>query len=119
MAEYAGSFDLILDTIPYEHPLAPFIPLLQRNATLCRVGVGRSTTPNEFPQMSLVLGRTSIAGSNTGSIRETRDMLDFCVTHDIRPQVQVIPAQQVGNAWNRVVSKRARYRYVLDLSDLR
>ena len=118
MTQYARHFDFILDTIPYQHPLGPYVPLLKRGATLCRVGVGEATTPNQYPQMSLVMNQTSLAGSNTGGIRETRDLLAFAAAHDVRPQVQVVPARQVRDAWPSVVAKRARYRYVLDMSDL-
>lgn len=58
-------------TIPYQHDLNRFIPPLKRDVTLCRVGVGKLTTPNEYGQMTTVLTRTSLAGSNTGGIRET------------------------------------------------
>src|SRR5438128_6386463 len=75
---YKRVFDFILDTIPYQHDLGRFLPLLKRDATFCRVGVGKLTTPNEYGQMTTVLERTSLAGSNTGGVRETQDMLDFC-----------------------------------------
>jgi hypothetical protein len=75
-------FDFILDTIPYQHDLSRFIPLLKRDATLCRVGVGKLTTPNEYGQMTRVLTRTPLAGSNTGGIRES-GKLDFCAIQNI------------------------------------
>jgi uncharacterized zinc-type alcohol dehydrogenase-like protein len=77
-SKYKGAFDFILDTIPCQHDLDRFIPLLRRDATLGRVGVGQLTTPNEYGQMTTVLARTALADSNTGGIRETQDMLEFC-----------------------------------------
>jgi alcohol dehydrogenase (NADP+) len=71
-SKYKGAFDFILDTIPYEHDLGRFIPLLKRDTTLCRVGGGKLTTSNEYGQMTTVLNRTALAGSNTGGIRETQ-----------------------------------------------
>ena len=64
-SKYKRAFDFILDTIPYQHDLDRFIPMLKRDATLCRVGVGKLTTPNEYGQMTTVLTRTSLAGSLT------------------------------------------------------
>src|SRR5436309_15873583 len=84
---YKRVFDFVLDTIPYQHDLDRFIPLLKRDATLCRVGVGKLTTPNEYGQMTTVLTRTALAGSNTGGIRETQDMLEFCAAQKIKPQI--------------------------------
>ena len=119
MAANARSLDFVIDTVPYAHALDPYVQLLRRGATLCRVGVGLGTQPNEFANMSLVLQQNAIAGANTGSIRELRELLAFAVEHGVRPQVEVVPAQQVGSLWPRVVDRHARYRYVLDMRTLR
>ena len=110
-----GAFDFILDTIPYQHDLNRFIPLLKRDARLCRVGVGKLTTPNEYGQMTTVLTRTSLAGSNTGGIRETQEMLDFCAVQNIKPQIKKIPMDAINEAWSQVMAKQARYRFVIDM----
>ncbi len=114
-SKYKGAFDFILDTIPYQHDLNRFIPLLKRDATLCRVGVGKLTTPNGYGQMTTVLTRTSLAGSNTGGIRETQDMLDFCAVQKIKPQITKIPMDGINDAWSKVIAKQARYRFVVDM----
>lgn len=117
LADHKRAFDFILDTIPYQHDLDRFIPLLRRDGTLCRVGVGKTTTPNHFGQMTTVLARTSIAGSNTGGIRETQQMLDLCAVQGIRPQITKIPMTGVNDAWERVIAKQARYRFVMDMTE--
>jgi uncharacterized zinc-type alcohol dehydrogenase-like protein len=115
-SRHKRAFDFILDTIPYQHDLDRFFPLLKRDATLCRVGVGKLATPNEYGQMTTVLNRTSLAGSNTGGIRETQEMLEFCALHNIKPQITKIPMDGINEAWSKVVAKQARYRFVLDMS---
>jgi alcohol dehydrogenase (NADP+) len=112
---YKRVFDFVLDTIPYQHDLDTFIPLLKRDATLCRVGVGKLTTPNEYGQMTTVLSRTALAGSNTGGIRETQEMLDFCAIQNIKPQITKIPMDGINDAWSKVIAKQARYRFVVDM----
>ena len=112
---YKRVFDFVLDTIPYQHDLDRFIPLLKRDATLCRVGVGKLTTPNEYGQMTTVLSRTALAGSNTGGIRETQEMLDFCAIQNIKPQITKIAMDGINDAWSKVIAKQARYRFVMDL----
>jgi alcohol dehydrogenase (NADP+) len=117
-ADYSGynhTFDFALDTIPYKHNIKPFIPLLKRDATFCRVGVGKVSDDIETGQMSLVLFRNAIAGSNTGGIRETQDMINFCALNKIRPEIIKIPMNGIDNAWKNVVDKKARYRYVIDV----
>jgi uncharacterized zinc-type alcohol dehydrogenase-like protein len=115
LTKHRKSFDFALDTVPYQHDLGRFVPLLERDATYCRVGVGKLTTPNPFGQMDLVLARNSIAGSNTGGIRETREMLDFCAAHDIRPQTTKVALSAIDDAWSKVIGKKARYRFVIDM----
>src|SRR5207247_8492515 len=78
------AFDFALDTVPYKHDLNRFIPLLKRDATYCRVGVGKVADSNEIGQMNLVLYRNALAGSNTGGIQETQDMIEFCARNKIR-----------------------------------
>jgi alcohol dehydrogenase (NADP+) len=84
-------FDFALDTVPYKHDLNRFIPLLKRDAVYCRVGVGKIANTNEVGQMGLVLYRNAIAGSNTGGIQETQDMVNFCALHNIKPEITRIP----------------------------
>jgi uncharacterized zinc-type alcohol dehydrogenase-like protein len=114
-SEHKRAFDFILDAIPYQHDLDRFIPLLKRDGTLCRVGVGKLTTPNQYGQMTTVLNRTALAGSNTGGIRETQQMLDFCAVQNIRPQIIKIPMNGINDAWSKVIAKQARYRFVMDM----
>ncbi len=67
---------------------------------------------------SVIMGRRSIAGSNVGGIRETQEMLDFCAQHGIAPKIEVIHADQVDEAYERVLRSDVRYRFVIDMSTL-
>jgi alcohol dehydrogenase (NADP+) len=115
-SRHSRAFDFILDTIPYQHDLNRFIPLLKTDGTLCRVGVGKLTTPNAYGQMATVHVRRSLAGSNTGGIPETQDMLEFCAAQKIKPQITRIPMVGINDAWSQVVAKQARYRFVMDMN---
>ncbi len=108
-------FDFVLDTVPYRYDIDPIISLLKRDATLCRVGVGKLSDPNDFGQMVLVGARNAIAGSNTGGIRETQEMIDFCALHEIKPEIVKIRMSEIDGAWTKVVAKQARYRFVMDM----
>jgi uncharacterized zinc-type alcohol dehydrogenase-like protein len=114
-SKYRHAFDFALDTVPYKHDLDRFIPLLKRDATYCRVGVGKVADSNEVGQMGLVMYRNALAGSNTGGIRETQDLVDFCALHKIQPEITKIAMNGIDDAWRRVVEKQARYRYVIDM----
>jgi uncharacterized zinc-type alcohol dehydrogenase-like protein len=114
-SKYKHTFDFILDTIPYKHELNPFIPLLKTNATLCRVGVGKVVDSNEIGQMNLVLQRTSLAGSNTGGIKETQEFINFCASNNIKPEITKVSMKEIDNSWEKVIDKKARYRFVIDM----
>jgi uncharacterized zinc-type alcohol dehydrogenase-like protein len=107
-----------LDTVPYKYDINRFIPLLKRDATYCRVGVGKVVDSNEIGQMNLVLYRNALAGSNTGGIRETQDMVDFCALNNIKPEITIVPMKGIDDTWTKVFEKKARYRYVLDVATI-
>jgi uncharacterized zinc-type alcohol dehydrogenase-like protein len=90
--------------------------LLRQGAAKRTVGVGKLTTANQYGQMTTVLTRTSLAGSNTGGIRETQDMMDFCALQNIKPQITKIPMNGINDAWSKVIAKQARYRFVMDMT---
>lgn len=113
---FRHTFDFALDTVPQRHDLNRFVPLLKRDATYCRVGVGKTVDTVDVGQMSLVLFRNAIAGSNTGGIRETQEMVDFCALNNIKPEIQKIPMTGIDGAWAKVVDKKARYRFVIDMT---
>jgi uncharacterized zinc-type alcohol dehydrogenase-like protein len=114
-SKFNHAFDFALDTVPYKHDLNRFIPLLKRDATYCRVGVGKVVDSNEIGQMNLVLYRNALAGSNTGGIRETQEMIDFCALNKIKPAITKIPMSGIDDAWTKVFEKKARYRYVMEM----
>lgn len=68
--------------------------------------------------MNMIMGRKTIAGSLIGSIAETQEVLDLCVEHGIAPDVQVIPIQEINEAYKKVKSGDVRFRYVIDSSSI-
>ncbi|MDJ0277673.1 NAD(P)-dependent alcohol dehydrogenase [Sphingomonas sp. 2R-10] len=111
-----GQFDFILSTIPEKHKIDPFIPLLKHDAAY--VSVGALAPMPGWNHMPVIMGRKSIAGSLIGSIAETQEVLDFCAEHGIAPDVQVIPIQEINEAYKKVKSGDVRFRYVIDSASL-
>jgi uncharacterized zinc-type alcohol dehydrogenase-like protein len=110
----AGSFDLIVNTVSAQLPMGKYLSLLKRDGTM--VNVGAPAEPLEVPAFALIPMRRSWAGSMIGGIRETQEMLDFCAEHNIGATVERISADQIDEAWNRVVDSKVRYRFVIDTS---
>ena len=115
-AELAGRFDLIVNTVSAGIDIGRFLTLLKTDGAL--VNVGAPPEPLPVPAMALILQRRSFAGSAIGSIRETQEMLDFCAEHGISAEIEVISADQVNEAWERVLASDVRYRFVIDNSTL-
>jgi uncharacterized zinc-type alcohol dehydrogenase-like protein len=116
MAAAASSFDLIIDTIPVRHDLAPYVPLLDIDATLVIVGqLGMIEEQNTIP---LLIGRRRISGSPIGGIAETQEMLDFCARENILPDCEMIAMQDINEAFERMERADVRYRFVIDMATL-
>lgn len=117
IAKLQRHFDFILDTVSAPHDYNALTQLLKTDGTLILVGAPEKPTPLEaFP---LIMHRRRIAGSVIGGIRETQEMLDFCAKHNIESDVEVIPIQQVNEAYERVLKGEVRFRFVIDLATLR
>ncbi|MFC6804240.1 zinc-binding dehydrogenase [Methylophaga thalassica] len=116
MAAAASCFDLIIDTVPVNHDLNPYIPLLDNDATLVMVGqIGPIEGPNTAP---MVFGRRRIAGSLIGGIKETQEMLDFCGRMNILPECEMIKMDEINTAFERMERSDVRYRFVIDMASL-
>jgi uncharacterized zinc-type alcohol dehydrogenase-like protein len=114
--ELAGRFDLIVNTVSAGVNISRFLTLLKTDGTL--VNVGAPPEPLPVAVMPLIMQRRSFAGSAIGSIRETQEMLDFCAEHGITAEIELIDADQVNEAWERVLASDVRYRFVIDNSTL-
>ncbi|XJZ27509.1 NAD(P)-dependent alcohol dehydrogenase [Bacillota bacterium Lsc_1132] len=112
----AGSFDLIVNTVSAKIDIDAYLSLLALDGTL--VNVGAPAEPLSLNVFSLIGHRRSYAGSMIGGIRETQEMLDFCAEHHIAPEIEVISANQIDEAWERVLASDVRYRFVIDISTM-
>jgi len=112
----AGSFDLVLNTVSAAIDVNAYLSLLAVDGAL--VNVGAPPEPLSVNVFSLIMGRRSFAGSMIGGIRETQEMLDFCAAHHLGAEIEVIGADQINEAYERVLASDVRYRFVIDTSTL-
>ena len=117
MQAAANNFDLIIDTVPYDHDIMPYIPTLDLDGTLVFVGLvgDLSHKLNTFPILG---GRRSIAASMIGGIRETQELLDFCGEHNIVSDVEIIDMAYINDAYERLLKSDVKYRFVIDIATL-
>ena len=117
MKKHRGTFDLILDTVSAKHDLNELLGMLKTDGKLILVGL-----PPETPDLrpaNLILKRRTIAGSLIGGISETQEMLDYCAEHGINSDVEIIPIQQVNEAYERTINSDVKYRFVIDMATLK
>ncbi|QWF81833.1 NAD(P)-dependent alcohol dehydrogenase [Amycolatopsis sp. CA-230715] len=111
-----GTFDIILNTVSAELPIDAYLSLLRVGGAMVNVGApANSLSYNAF---SLLGGNKVLAGSMIGGIPETQEMLDFCAEHGIGAEIEVIDAEQVNTAYERVENSDVRYRFVIDAATI-
>ncbi|KRW95707.1 NAD(P)-dependent alcohol dehydrogenase, partial [Paracoccus sp. MKU1] len=117
MAAHAKSFDFILNTVAAPHDLDAFLALLRRDGTMALVGA--PATPHPSPNVfNLIMKRRSLAGSMIGGIPETQEMLDFCAAHGITADIEMIRADQIEGAYERMLKGDVKYRFVMDIATM-
>ncbi|MGO1943420.1 MAG: NAD(P)-dependent alcohol dehydrogenase [Ancrocorticia sp.] len=112
--ELTGGLDLIINTVSAGLDLATYLGLLDVDGAL--VNVGAPAEPFSVPAFSLVPARRTLAGSTTGGIPEIEEMLAFCAEHGILPETELIGADRINEAYERVLASDVRYRFVIDAS---
>lgn len=118
MKAVADRFDVIIDTVPYDHDVNPYMPTLALEGVLVLVGyMAPLSTPVNAG--SVVRGRRAISGSFIGGITETQQMLDFCGEHRIVSDVEIIPIQKINEAYERMLKSDVKYRFVIDMASIR
>jgi uncharacterized zinc-type alcohol dehydrogenase-like protein len=117
LATRAGTLDLIIDTVSAPHDYNAYLNLLRPHGAM--VLVGAPPEPSPLLAFALIMGNRTLAGSVIGGIAETQEMLDHCAAHGIVSDVELIPIQQVNEAYERVLKSDVRYRFVIDMASLK
>jgi len=117
MQKHIGSFDFILDCVSADHDINAYINLLGVDGNM--VLVGAPEKPAAVSAFGLIFGRKSLSGSAIGGIAETQQMLDFCGQHNITSDIEIIPIQQINEAYDRLLKSDVKYRFVIDMASLK
>ncbi len=116
MKDADSYFDVILNTISANHDYKKYLDLLDLDGKLLIVGL-----PPEDPKVkpfALLKNRRSITGSMIGGTKETQEMLDYCAEKNIVADIEIIPIQQINEAYERMIKNDVRYRFVIDMKTL-
>ena len=117
MKKHLNSLHFILDTVGAKHDINAYLVLLRRDGNLTQVGI--APEPLAVDVGNLIFGRRNFSGSLIGGLEETQEMLDFCGQHGITSDIEIIPIQQVNEAYDRLVKGDVKYRFVIDMASLK
>ncbi|MBD2766016.1 NAD(P)-dependent alcohol dehydrogenase [Kocuria sp. cx-455] len=112
LKNHKGVFDVIINTVSAHIDVQEFMATLRPHGAMVLLGL--PTEPLEVSAPLLIGGRKSLTGSNIGGIRETQEMLDFCGDHGVTAEIELINADDINDAYDRVVGSDVRYRFVID-----
>ena len=109
-----SNFDLILNTVSADMPIAKYLDLVAVDGALVMIGLPND--PITVSVGSLIGSRRTLSGSMIGGIPELQEMLDFCGVHNIVSDVEVIKPDYINAAYDRTVASDVKYRFVIDSS---
>ncbi|KAJ1698060.1 hypothetical protein LUZ63_006572 [Rhynchospora breviuscula] len=109
------SMDGIIDTVSASHSVPPLLALLKPNGKMIMVGLPEK--PMEIPAFSLVLGAKMLAGSCIGGLKDTQEMIDFAGKHNLTADIELISADYVNKAIERLIKADVKYRFVIDIAN--
>ena len=111
--KYAGQLDCMINTLPVKYDVAAYASQVKPFGTYTQAGMPEGFSVN-VNALGLAFSRVNFNATLIGDMKETQEIVDHCAEHNIRPEIQVISAEQINQAWKDVVEKKARYRYVID-----
>lgn len=114
-----NTFDFILSTIPTNYEPQQYLAMLKMGGEMAIVGLPDKSTLN-IANMAF-LSQRKVYGSLIGGIKETQEMLDYSVAHNIYPEVELIKAEasEIDKAWRKVSEGKVKFRYVIDMNTLK
>src|ERR1700729_1022065 len=106
-----GGAKVILATVTDAKTMSSVIPGLGIAGKL--VVLGASGEPIEVPPFAIIGARRSVAGWPSGTAPDSEDTLKFCVQSSVRPMIETFPLAKAKEAYQRMMSGKARFRVVL------
>lgn len=118
MKAAAGQFDFLLDTIPVQHDLNPYLETLRFDGVHILVGLIEPVDP-ALHAANLVMKRRVLAGSLIGGVAETQEVLEFCAEHGITCDIEMLDIKDINEAYSRMIAGDVKYRFVIDMATLK
>ncbi|MFC9455452.1 NAD(P)-dependent alcohol dehydrogenase [Streptomyces sp. NPDC056983] len=112
LPELQDAFDLVVSTVPVSYDLTPYLNTVDFKGTF--VNLGAAEEPMRFDGYTLLTNGRTLAGSMSGGMPETQEMLDFCGEHGVQAMTELVTAKELDQVYDRLAAGDVRYRFVLD-----
>jgi len=109
-----GGARVILATAPDSKSISAVANGLSRNGKL--VVVGADFAPLTLTPLQLIAGRTSFQGWASGIATDSEDTMRFSALSGVRPMIEKYPLEKAAEAYEQMISGRARFRVVLTMA---
>lgn len=119
LSEVKERFDFIISTIPTRYDPFEYINLLKSGGEMAIVGLPPTDESIKNDMTRLIFNANKkVYGSMIGGIKETQEMLDFSLAHEIYPETEIIAPNEINTAYENLTHGKAKFRYVVDMSKL-
>jgi len=108
-----GGARVILATAPDSKAISPLVDGLAANGKL--VIVGASPEPLTITPLQLIGARRSIQGWPSGTAKDSEDTMQFSALTGVRPMIERYPLEKAADAYQQMISGKARFRVVLTM----
>ncbi len=113
LAEMGGA-QVVLATAPNSTLISSLVNGLAPNGKL--VVVAAAADPIEVSPLQLIGGRKSVVGWPSGHASDSEDTMNFSVLRGIRPAIETFPLEKAAEAYQRMITNKARFRVVLEVA---
>lgn len=111
-------FDMILITIPAKYDINDYLKILKYGGEIAIVGLPPINEDVSIKVNQLIpMANKKVYGSLIGGIKETKEMLDFSLKHKIYPEVKLIKANEINQAYDELLNSGSDFRYVIDFNE--
>lgn len=114
---WKGKMDFMISTVPYAYEVSSYIDCVKPFGYFTQVGIPINGEL-KVNSTNMIANQVNFNGSLIGGIPETQEVMEYCAENKIYPQIEIIKAEDINEAWEKVVNKEARYRLVIDAATI-
>jgi D-arabinose 1-dehydrogenase-like Zn-dependent alcohol dehydrogenase len=109
-----GGANVILATAPDSKSISALVDGLGPSGKL--LVIGASQDPLTVTPLQLIGPRRSLLGWPSGTAKDSEDTMQFSALTGVRPMIERFPLEKAAEAYERMISGKARFRVVITMN---